>query len=137
MDYGGVGPGTPGFWAARLALCKGPCSLGSPGHCWPLAHAHVAGHVPWATPRTSKIRQSPGAFSVALCFQAQALGQSLLLTAGPLSPTALSWPVQLLGAAGILCLVVVLLEGIYKANTKAAWEFLKACFPYRMAMQGS
>lgn len=45
--------------------------------------------------------------------------------AEPLLPTALSWPVQFLGAAGVLCLVVVLLEGIYKANTEAAWEFLK------------
>lgn len=92
-----------------------------------MAHEHVAGHVLWATPRISKIRQSPGVFSVAV-FPGTGFG------AEPLHPTALSWPVQFLGAAGILCLVVLLLEGMYKANTKAAWEFLKTCFPYRTAM---
>lgn len=30
-DYGGVGPGTPGFWAAWLALCKGCALRAAPG----------------------------------------------------------------------------------------------------------
>lgn len=57
-----------------LAGCRGPQLRGALASCSSssLPQEHIAGRFPWAMPQISKIRQSSGAFSPALRFQAQA-----------------------------------------------------------------